>query len=309
MRSIAIALATTTAAVVLASNVAEAAPPAAAAGPDRKACIAAADDGQKLRDENKLSAAREKFILCASKSCPGAVAKECSQWLQDAERDMPSVTFRARDERGKEILDVRVFIDDQAVAESIDARALPVDPGEHKFKFARSDGKFVEDKIVLRPAEKNKLIELSFQGPAQADTTATPKDGAATSTVVAPPPEPGEGFKIPILGYVGAGVAVVGVGMMAFFAITANNDEQKLRDTCAPNCPESERDSIDSKVLLANVGMGVAVVGVGVAVVSTVLANSGTKSTSAKSGRARPGVTGGVAPTHGGAAFGLSGSF
>jgi hypothetical protein len=300
MRSIALALGT---GLVLLSTAAAAAPPAgASATPDRKACFAAADDGQKLRDENKLTAAREKFITCASKSCPGAVAKECSQWLQDAERDMPSVTFRARDERGKEILDVRIFIDDQPVAESIDARALPVDPGEHRLKFSRSDGKSVEDKFVLRPAEKNRLIELSFEGPKQAEPT-TPKDGAAPA-ITTPPEEPTRGFQIPILGWVGAGVAVVGVGMMAYFAINANDDEDRLRSTCAPNCPESERDSVDSKVLLANVGMGVAVVGVGVAVVSTVLANSGGKP---KSGATR--VTPTVAPTHGGAALGLGGTF
>ena len=116
------------------------------------------------------------------------------------------------------------------------------------------------------------------------------------------PDDPGGGFHVPILGWVGAGVAVVGVGMMAFFAISANDDEDRLRSTCAPNCPESERDSVDSKVLLANVGMGVAVVGVGVAVVSTVLANSGGKPKTSR-------VTPTVGPTHGGAAFGLSGSF
>jgi len=295
MRSIALALGTI---AVLGASTASAAPPAASGAPDRKACIVAADDGQRLRDENKLSAAREKFILCASKSCPGVVAKECSQWLQEAERDMPSVTFRAKDEHGKEILDVRVFIDDQVVAESIDARALPIDPGEHKLKFARSDGKTVEDKFVLRPAEKNRLIELSFQGPARADK-GTPVKGATTMT----PDDPGGGFRIPVLGWVGAGVAVVGAGMMAFFAIGANDDEDHLRSTCAPNCPESERDGVDSKVLLANVGLGVAVVGIGVAVVSTVLANSG--SSKPKSGR----VTPTIGPTHGGAAFGLSGSF
>lgn len=293
MRSIASAL--------LAGSILLASVDASAAGPDRKACIAAADEGQKLRDESKLTAAREEFIMCASKSCPGAIAKECSQWLQDAERDMPSVTFRARDERGKEILDVRVFIDDQVVAESIDARALPVDPGEHKLRFARSDGKSVEDKFVLRPAEKNRLIELSFEGPKQADATSGTKDGAAT-TVTQPLGEPGKSFQIPILGWVGAGVAVVGVGMMAFFAISANDDEDRLRSSCAPSCPESERDSVDTKVLLANVGMGVAALGVGVAVVTTVLANSGDKS---KSARVMPSV----GPTHGGAALGLSGSF
>lgn len=301
MRSIALGRAAVATAVFLSAPIAAAAPPAASGGADRKACIAAADDGQKLRDENKLSAAREKFILCASKSCPGAVAKECSQWLQDAERDMPSVTFRAKDERGKEILDVRVFVDDQAVAESIDARALPIDPGEHKFKFARSDGKTVEDKVVLRPAEKNRLIEMSFQGPGKGDDPGPAKGGASTGGPITPE-APGGGFRIPILGWVGAGVAVVGVGMMAFFAISANDDEDRLRSTCAPNCPESERDSVDSKVLLANVGMGVAVVGVGVAVVSTVLANSGSKPKTSR-------VTPTVGPTHGGAAFGLSGSF
>lgn len=297
MRSVSLAFLT---AVVGLAATAEAAPPASSGAPDRKACIAAADDGQKLRDENKLTAAREKFILCASKSCPGAVAKECSQWLQDAERDMPSVTFRAKDERGKEILDVRVLIDDQPVAESIDARALPVDPGEHRFKFARSDGKSVEEKIVLRPAEKNRLIEMTFQGPQQAD--ATNATNATGGTATALPAEPGEGFRVPILGWVGAGVAVVGAGMMAFFAIGANDDEERLRSTCAPSCPESERDGVDSKVVLANVGLGVAVVGVGVAVVSTVLANSGGKP---KTGR----VTPTVGPTLGGAALGVSGTF
>jgi hypothetical protein len=274
-----------------------------AAGPDRKACIAAADDGQKLRDDGKLTAARDKFITCASKACPGAVAKECSQWLQDTERDMPSVTFRARDERGKDILDVRVFVDDQVVAEAIDARALPVDPGEHKFRFDRSDGKSVEDKIVLRPAEKNRLIELSFEPPKQAGA-ATPADGGASHTMTTPPPEePGRGFHVPVLGWVGAGVAVVGVGMTALFAIQANDDESTLRASgCAPSCPESERDAIDSKVLLANVGLGVAAVGLGVAVVSTILANSGKP---AKTGRLVPTV----APSHGGASLGLGGTF
>ncbi len=272
-----------------------------AAGPDRKACIAAADEGQKLRDDGKLNAARDKFIMCASKACPGAVAKECSQWLQDTERDMPSVTFRARDERGKEILDVRVLVDDQVVAESIDARALPVDPGEHKFRFERSDGKSVEDKVVLRPAEKNRLVELSFEPPKQAGA-ASPPDASTSHAITSPPEEPGRGFRVPILGWVGAGVAVVGVGMTALFAIQANDDEDRLRTTCAPSCPESERDSIDSKVLLANVGMGVAVVGLGVAVVSTVLANTGKP---AKTGR----ITPTVGPTHGGASFGLGGAF
>jgi hypothetical protein len=276
---------------------------ASAAGPDRKSCLAAADDGQRLRDEGKLTAAREKFITCASQSCPGVVAKECNQWLQDAERDMPSVTFRVRDERGKEILDVRVLVDDQAVAESIDARALPVDPGQHTFRFERSDGSAVEDKVILRPAEKNRLIELSFE-PAKETRTTPPADTSDAAATNASEGAPTRGFHIPILGWVGAGVAIAGAGMTALFAVQANDEEDRLRTTCAPTCSESDRDSIDSKLLLANVGLGVAVAGVGLAVVSTVLANSGAKAPP-KSGRILPGI----APNRGGASFGLVGSF
>lgn len=270
---------------------------ASGAGPDRAACIAAADDGQKLRDDGKLTTAREKFITCASKSCPGAVAKQCNQWLQEAERDLPSVTFRARDERGKETVGVRVLLDDQPVSETIEARAFPLDPGEHKVRFERADGKSVEETFVLRPAEKNRLVELSFEPPPE-------PPAPAVEPVAAKPQESpsSSGFSIPVLGWVGAGVAVAGAGMTAFFAISANDDEARLRSTCAPSCPSSERDAIDSKVLLANIGMGVGIAGLGLAVVSTVLANTGKRPTTGQ-----PSLV--IAPSHGGARLGLSGTF
>ncbi len=270
---------------------------ASGAGPDRTACIAAADDGQKLRDDGKLTSAREKFITCASKSCPGAVAKQCNQWLQDAERDIPSVTFRARDERGKETTSVRVLLDDRPVSDSIDGRALPLDPGEHKVRFERADGTSVEDKFVLRPAEKNRLVELSFEPPAPLQPEPEPVQAPP-----APPLPEDRSFTIPVLGWVGAGVGVAGIGMTALFAIGANNDESHLRSTCAPSCPSSEKDAIDSKIVLANVGMGIGIVGLGVAVVSTVLANTGKRSTTGQ-----PSIV--VGPSHGGARLGVVGTF
>jgi hypothetical protein len=241
------------------------------AGP--KECIAAADEGQKLRDDGKLTAARDKFITCAAKACPGAVAKQCSQWLIEAEHDTPTVTFRALDEQGKETLAVRVLIDGVAVVQSIDARALSVDPGEHAVRFELASGHAVEDKVLVRPGEKNKMIELSFQPKA-------PPPSAAKPGPVAPPvapPEEGGGFHIPTLGWVGLGVGVAGGVMTALFAISANNAESDLRSTCAPGCNPSEKSSIDTKIVLANVGLGIGIVGLGVAVVTTVLANTGHK--------------------------------
>ena len=242
--------------------------PAAHAG--SKECIAAADEGQKLRDDGKLNAARDKFIMCAAKACPGAVAKQCSQWLIEAEHDTPTVTFRALDEQGKETLAVKVLIDGAAVAQSIDARALPIDPGEHTVRFELAAGRAVEDKILVRPGEKNKMIELSFQPKA-------PPPAAATVKPVPPPVAPvtDGGFHIPTLGWIGLGIGVAGGVMTALFALSANSAESDLRTTCAPSCDSSEKSSIDTKIVLANVGLGVGIAGLGLAVVTTVLANTG----------------------------------
>lgn len=239
------------------------------AGP--KECIAAADEGQKLRDDGKLTAARDKFIACAAKACPGVVAKQCSQWLIDAEANTPTLTFRALDDQGKETFGVRVAIDGATVATSIEARALPVDPGEHVVRFQLTDGRSVEDKVMVRPGEKNRMIELSFQAKRAAAVTPTP---------AAPTPQAHDddsAFRVPVLGWVGLGVMVVGGVMTAAFAISANSDESGLRSTCAPRCDASEKSGIDTKVVLANVGFGVGIAGLGLAVVTTVLANTGTR--------------------------------
>lgn len=244
---------------------------AAHAGP--KECVAAADEGQKLRDDGKLNAAREKFIACAAKACPGAVSKQCSQWLSETEKDMPTMTFRALDDQGKETLEVKVLVDGGKVSDTIDAHALALDPGEHKVRFERADGRAIEEKVLLRPGEKNRLIELSFQV-----KTAPPPEPPKVVTPPPPGPETDRGFHVPLLGWVGLGVGVAGGVMTAVFALSANSDEKNLRTTCAPACDPSEKSSIDTKVALANVGFGIGVVGLGVAVVTTVLANTGKRS-------------------------------
>lgn len=245
------------------------APALASAG--TKECIAAADEGQKLRDEGKLSAARDKFIACSAKACPGAVAKQCSTWLVEAERDMPSIAFRALDDQGKETLDVKVSVDGVQVATAIEARAIAADPGEHIVKFERADGVSVEDKVLLRPGEKNRIIALSFQ-PKMIAPVAKPAVPVARTA-----PEEPQGLRVPLVAWIGLGVGVAGGVMTAAFAVSANSDESKLRETCAPKCDPAERSAIDTKVVFANIGLGLGIAGLGVAVVTTILANGASK--------------------------------
>jgi hypothetical protein len=282
--------------LVALSAVALSAPAAAAGKGDAKLCVAAADEGQKLRDEGKLAAAKEKFIACAAKSCPGAVATECTTWLEEVERDIPTVSFRAKDEAGKEILDVRVFVDGAAFAETIVPKASPMDPGAHKIRFERADGKTVEESVIVRTGEKNRIVELSFR-PA--------KDAIPGGSTNEPPrsAQGGRGFVVPWVAWVGLGVGVLGGVGTAVFAVMANSDEDHLRQTCAPNCPESERGAIETKVALANVSLFVGIAGLGTAIVSTIVANvMGKPDAPPKTGLV-------VAPTQGGAQVGLVGRF
>lgn len=274
----------------------------AVAAPDRKACIAAADDGQKLRDEAKLASAREKFITCADKACPGAVSKQCATWVEDVDREMPTLSFRAKDETGREILDAQVLVDDKPFEGAIQSKAAPIDPGSHKVRVVRKDGKSLEDTILVRASEKDRIVELAF--PAARVETPPPV------VPVAPPPKPAAasaGFHVPWYAWIGVGVgAAGGVGTVAF-ALSAKSDEDGYRGTCAPACNESDKSGVQTKVVLANVSMGVGIAGLGFAVLSTVFANLGGKEKAQAALPAR--VVPSLALSPGGGALQLRGAF
>jgi hypothetical protein len=242
----------------------------AAFAQDKKACLAATEEGQNLRDQGKLNAAKAQFQICSAKVCGAAVAKQCTEWMAEVDKDQPTVLFRAKDPAGKEVVDVKILVDGQPVADSIPAQPLPLDASEHAIRFERA-GAVAEDKVVLRVGEKARVIELAF--PAAAEKP------AATPPVLAPPPEP-RGFRIPLLGWVGGGVFVAGAATTVLFAVMANGDESDLRSRCAPNCSEDDRDGIKTKIVVANVGMFVGIAGLALAGVTTLLANRPEKTAS-----------------------------
>lgn len=264
----------------------------AAFAQDKATCLVAVDEGQNLRDQGKVAQAKAQFQLCSSKSCPAAVTKQCSDWYAELEKEQPSVLFRARDgATNKELVDVKVIVDGKVVTESISAQPLALDPGAHVIRFERKDGTSLEEKLLLRIGEKARMIELTFRGP----DVVTPK-------VVTPPPAAPEKkpFTIPLLGWVGGGVFVAGAATTVIFAVMANGDESDLRSTCAPSCNQDDRDSIKTKIVVANVGMFVGIAGLALAGVTTFMANRPEKATART---ARPRVRFGLT------ASGIGGTF
>jgi hypothetical protein len=215
------------------------------------ACLRAADEGQALRDQGKLTEARERFLACSRDACPGMVRADCAGWLADVSARLPSVVLGAADGDGRDLVDVTVAVDG-GPAEALTGRSRALDPGLHRFRFARPTGAAIEVTAVLREGERSRAVTARFGGPR--------------------PPPPAEAPRLSRPAVVAAavlgGVAAAGGGLFAGLAVSAKNEVDHLRSTCAPNCQQAQVDAVRAKEIGANVALGV---GIGAVVAAAVV--------------------------------------
>ncbi len=228
------------------------------AGPDeREQCAGSAEQAQQLRDEGKYRRAREQMLVCARDVCPGPIKSDCGKWLTELDRDAPTVVFGARDNKGSDVLDVKVSMDGAPIQERVDGKPVLVDSGEHTFKFESKDGSVKEERVLIRAAEKARPIIATFPGAAapekEKEKDKLPDDGGGNGK---------EGSIVPAL--VVGGIGVVALGSFAVFGIGGKNDVDDLQK-CKPNCAESDVDSARTKLIIADISLGVGVVALGVA--------------------------------------------
>jgi hypothetical protein len=234
-------------------------------------CLAAYEKAQVEKKESRLTTAREQLLICAQDVCPPVVKKDCTPWLAEVEQALPTVILVAKDSKGKDLAEVKVFVDGFPFASSLDGSARNVDPGKHVFRF-ESGKDVVEETVVIREAEKRRAISVTIGAPAKskAQPAAQPP---ATPPVTEPPREPEKsgGSKIPAIGVGVLGIAAIGAGV--FIGMQAKSDADDLRSSCAPNCAQSKIDDVESKLLLSDIGLGVGVVAIAAAVVLWIAAS------------------------------------
>ncbi len=90
---------------------------------------ASAEDGETARKAGELLRARELFAQCAARECPAMLRRDCSSWLEDAERQVPSIVLGARDAQGNDVVDARASLDGLLVREHLDGNPIALDPG------------------------------------------------------------------------------------------------------------------------------------------------------------------------------------
>ncbi|MCW5833915.1 MAG: hypothetical protein KIS78_16055, partial [Labilithrix sp.] len=151
---------------------------------------------------------------------------------------------------GKDATDAKALLDGEPLAGGLDGRAIPVDPGPHVARFERPGSGAVEVKLVAREGEKNRLVTGTF---------GVPRAEAAQVK--------GEGSRFPVVPVAFAVTGALALGGAFLMHVNMTDRANELGNTCAPRCPQTDRDALSDRLVLRNVSLGV---GIGALVVAAV---------------------------------------
>lgn len=235
--------------LVIAALAAPHAADAAPADKNKAQCIAAYEQGQKLKHDGKLKDSRKQFLVCMQDTCPALFRKDCDQWLNEVDQTMPSVVFIAKGPKGEDITDVAVSIDGEKVADALDGKAIQLDPGNHVIRYEHGDLPAIEQSVLIRVGEKNRALTAKF---AKAGSSGEPEVPAQQSRPV------------PAMTWVLGGLGVVALGSFGYFGLAGKSDANKLQD-CKPYCAEEDVDAARKKLIIADVSLGIGVLSLGAA--------------------------------------------
>jgi len=256
---------------------------ASAAADDTTQCLDASSAAQDLRREKHLVAAREQLLVCARATCPGVVQRDCATWLAEVETATPTVVLAVKDSAGADVIAARVELDGKPFLEQLAGAAVAIDPGVHALRVVAASG-VVEQQLVIREGEKNRLVELALPPRAAPEPPVPPVPAPpVVAPVVAPvaapaaPPSPSvppsvdapprSRRKLLGLGVMGVGAGAIVVG--AVFGAKASSTWSDAKDACGDGCAPGSRgyqlrDDARGQATISTVGFvvgGLAVAG------------------------------------------------
>jgi hypothetical protein len=212
-------------------------------------CLTAHTNSQRLRQDGKLRAAREDLVTCARQVCPGLVRAECADWLVATEALIPTVVISARTPAGSDLANVRVVIDGETRAEKLDGRQMMLDPGPHTIRLEAGGYQPAVQTLLLHEREKARPFVVTLT-PALSARQEAPQQSARP---------------VPVVAYVLGGVGLVALSSFAYFGWTGRSEYFALKDRCSPSCTSSDVSPLRTKLLVADVSLGISIVALGVA--------------------------------------------
>lgn len=235
-----------------------------------EACLQAYEGAQLSRLKGHFTAAREQLLVCAQNTCPAVIRRDCISWLAEVDQSLASVVFSVSDERGQDLVDVRVFANERQLTERIDGRAIVLDPGVYELRFEPRGHAPFSQTITVYEAQKNRLVHVQAHASA---VTAAPTSGPAP--VQSEPSAPALDSKRPrspyVLSYALAGGAVGVAVLGGVLAVLGKREYDRLEGPCRRDgCTRGERAQGKRMYIAADVSFAVAG-GLGVAALWTYL--------------------------------------
>jgi hypothetical protein len=223
-----------------------------------RSCLDAFNDGQRLRANGQLLAARRELSTCAADSCPELMNKPCAQWLAELRVLLPSIVVSATRADGSAVEAGRIEVDGVAARDRFGGDPIELDPGKHVVRAEIPGIAPRQAEFEIAPGTHSLPIRLRFEAPPRAPSA--PQSAAAKA-----PAEEGPSHALAAVGWTGVAFGAAGLVVGAITGGVAVSNKSRLKDDCAAGA--CTQDDIDRGVIPAHVSTASFVVaGAGLAV-------------------------------------------
>jgi hypothetical protein len=205
--------------------------PSTALAIDRDACAVPYQEAQVLRKKRLFSAAMEQLDLCRAR-CPAVLAADCTQWSAELRALTPTIVFHVHDPAGRVVDAFHVSMNGTLLCNSPGEEPVPVDPGEHVFRFEAQGFAASDAHATLNEGEHRRVVDVTVV-PLAAGAPRSPP-----SVVVEPQAPSGAAA------YVFGGVGVLGLAAGGALTIAGFVEKANLETACSPLCPPGSVDTI-----------------------------------------------------------------
>jgi hypothetical protein len=282
-------------------------------GPTKASCAEAYESSQETRASGHLQEARTGLAYCAQTECPSFVQKDCARWLEEVERELPSVVINIAGLDPEAMRQATLKIDGVALPDALAGKAISLDPGKHELTLEHPGEPAIVRQIVALQGVQNRAVEIRVGAALESSTEPTFSVDEPAAAAASP---------LRSYAYVAWGVGAVGLGVFGVFGTLGRADEEALRKDCpmvtsnpdlvaAGVCLDSDIDerksSYETKNLIADIGLVTGIVAAAGGTALFIL--SATKSPSTPSSGSTAGLHLDLGPTRGGAQASLSGAF
>ncbi len=210
-----------------------------------EACLSASEQGERLKNESRLLAARDRLAACAAEDCPTPVRRMCHALIEEIDAATPALILSARDPSNRVLDDIHVSVDGRAASRSSEG-SIRVDPGAHVVHVTHR-GMTQERTLEIGTGQRVPLVFV-FEPAPQASSGPPPRAASAR-----------EGS--PIGAYVAGGIGLAGLVGSGVFALKWMSD-----GSCSPACNRAEVDRAQTDAVVTDVLLGASLVAIGVSI-------------------------------------------